>query len=52
MSNSNFDKNGLDESGTNWLQYAEFVIVAFAIFFDGHFFDANLQHFTIKIFKF
>ena len=52
MSNYNFDKNGLDESGTHWLQYAEFVIVAFAIFFDGHFFDANFHQFFVKIFKF
>jgi len=32
MSNSNFDKNGLDNSGTHWLQYAAFVVSGFAIF--------------------
>ena len=24
MSNSNFDKNGVDNSGTHWFQYAAF----------------------------
>jgi hypothetical protein len=32
MGNSNFDKNGLDKSGTHWLQYAAFVVTAFAIY--------------------
>ena len=48
MSNSNFDKNGLDKSGTYWLQYA-----TFAIYFGWAFFnDANFHHFVVKIFKF
>ena len=33
MSNSGFDKNGVDKSGTHWLQYAAFVVTAFAILF-------------------
>ena len=33
MSKSNFDKNGLDKSGTHWLQYAAFVVVVFNIYF-------------------
>ena len=33
MSNSNFDKNGVDKSGTHWLQFITFVITAFAIYF-------------------
>ena len=33
MSNSNFNKNGLDKFGTYWLQYAAFVVNAFAIYF-------------------
>ena len=37
MSNSNFDKNGVDNSGTHWLQYAAFVVTAFDIYFGGHF---------------
>ena len=42
MSNSNFNKNGLDKSGTHWLQYYEFVVTTFAIYFDYAFFnDAN-----------
>ena len=42
MSNSGFDKNGVDKSGTHWLQYAAFVLTAFAIYFGWAFFnDAN-----------
>ena len=33
MSNSNFDKNAVDKSGTHWLQYAEFVVTVFDIYF-------------------
>ena len=33
MSNSNFDKNGVDNSGIHWLQYAAFVATALAIYF-------------------
>jgi hypothetical protein len=33
MSNSNFEKNGVDKSGTHCLQSAAFVITAFAIYF-------------------
>ena len=33
MSNTNFDKNGVDKTGTHWLQYAAFVVTAFAIYF-------------------
>jgi len=33
MSNSNFDKNGVDSSGVHWLQYAAFVVTAFAFYF-------------------
>ena len=53
MSNSNFDKNGLDKSGTYWLQYVAFVLTAFAITLAWHYFnDANLQQFSVKMFKF
>ena len=43
MSNSNFDKNGVDKSGTHWLQYAAFVVTAFAIYFCWAFFNKNIQ---------
>ncbi len=33
MSKPNFDKNGLDKSGTHWLQYAAFGVTVFAIYF-------------------
>ena len=33
MNNSNFDKNGLDKSGTHWLKYTAFVVTLFAIYF-------------------
>ena len=52
MSNSGFDKNGVDKSGLHWLQYAAFFLTEFAIYFGGAFFnDANFQHFAIKIFS-
>ena len=37
MSNSNFDKNGLDNSGTHWLQYAAFVVTSFIFILAWHF---------------
>ena len=50
MSNSNFDKNGVDKSGTHWLQYAAFVVTAFAIYFGWAFFnDANFHQFSKNI---
>ena len=53
MSNSNLYKNGLDKSGTHWLQYASFVVTAFTINFDWIFSnDSNFYHFAGKIFKF
>ncbi len=53
MSNSNFDKNGVDNSGIHWLQYVAFVVTAFAIYFGWAFFnDAKFHHFAIKILKF
>ena len=53
MSNSNFDKNCADKSGTHWLQYTAFVVTAFAIYFGWAFFnDVNFHHFAEKIFKF
>ena len=33
MSNSNFDKNGVDNSGKHWPQYAAFVVTALASMF-------------------
>ena len=51
MNNSGFDKNGLDKSGQHWLQYAAFVVTAFAIYFGWAFFnDANFHRFAVKIF--
>ena len=53
MSNSNFDKNGLDNSGMHWLQYVAFVVTAFGIYFGWAFFiDAGFHHFVVKMFKF
>ena len=37
MTNFNFNKNGLDKTGIHWLQYAAFVVTAFAIYLAGHF---------------
>ena len=53
MSNSGLYKNGVDESGLNWLQSVAFVVTAFAIYFGWAFFnDVNFRHFATKIFKF
>ena len=52
MSNSNFDKNGVDKSGTHWLQYAAFVVTSFAIYFGWAFFNDASFCSLVKIFKF
>jgi len=53
MSKSNFDKNGLDQSGTHWLQYAALVFSAIAVYTTWAFYnDASFHYFVIKIFKF
>ena len=53
MRNSNFDKNGVDESGMHWLQYAALVITTFAIYFGWAFInDASFHIFLVKIFRF
>ena len=53
MSNSGFDKNGIDKSGTHWFQYAAFILTAFAFYFVWAFFnELNFHHFVVKMFKF
>tara|TARA_B100000212_G_C27208998_1_gene462142 strand:+ start:304 stop:525 length:222 start_codon:yes stop_codon:yes gene_type:complete len=53
MSKSDFDKNGVDQSGTHWLQYAALVVGAFAIYLTWAYYnDASFHHFVVKIFKF
>ena len=53
MSNSNFDKNGLDGFGVHWLQWAALIITCFAFWFGWAFFyDDSVHHFGVKIFKF
>ncbi len=53
MSNYEFDKNGLDKFGMHWLQYATYIVTAFAIYFGWAFsHDSGFHHFTVKIFKF
>ena len=50
---SGFDKNGIDDSGIHWLQYAALVVTALAIYFVWAFLnDANFHRFVLKIFKF
>jgi len=52
MSNSNFDKNGIDNSGMHWLQYVAFDVTAFAIYFGWAFFnDVSFQLLAVKIFR-
>ena len=33
LSDSNFEKNGVEKPRTHWLKYVAFVITAFAIYF-------------------
>ena len=49
MNHSNFDNNGVDKSGTHWLQYSAFVATAFAIYFGWAFVnDTSFHHFVEK----
>ena len=53
MSNSVFEKNGIDKLEKHGFQYAALVVSTFAIYFGWAFFnDVNFHHFAIKIFKF
>ena len=53
MSKSNFDKNGVDQSGTHWLQYAALVFSAFAVYTTWAYYnDPSFHYFVLKIFKF
>ena len=52
MSNSDFDKNGLDSYGIHWLQYAAFAVSGFAIFTTWAFFyDERFHDFVMNIFR-
>ena len=52
LSNSDFDKNGLDSYGIHWLQYAAFAVSGFAIFTTWAFFyDERFHNFVMNIFR-
>ena len=52
MSNSDFDKNGLDDYGIHWLQYAAFAVSGFFIFTTWAFFyDGRFHNFIMNILK-
>ncbi|KGF98382.1 hypothetical protein EU96_0344 [Prochlorococcus marinus str. MIT 9302] len=52
MSNSDFDKNGLDSYGIHWLQYAAFAFSCFAIFTTwGFFYDEKFHNFIMNIMR-
>ena len=52
MSNSDFDKNGIDSYGIHWLQYAAFAVSGFAIFTTwAFFFDERFHNFILNIFR-
>ena len=53
MGKSDFDKNGVDQSGTHWLQYIALVLSAFAVYTTWAYYnDPSFHYFVIKIFKF
>ena len=52
MSNSNFDKNGIDSTGTHWYQYLALgFTILFVILIWLYFRDYNFQLFVQKVFK-
>jgi len=52
LSNSDFDKNGLDSYGIHWLQYAAFAVSGFAIFTTWAFFyDERFHNFVMNILR-
>ena len=52
LSNSDFDKNGLDSYGIHWLQYAAFALSGFAIFTTwAFFFDERFHNFVMNILR-
>ena len=52
MSNSNFDKNGVDSTGTHWYQYLALgITILFVILIWLYFRDYNFQLFVQKVFK-
>ena len=53
LSNSDFDKNGLDSYGIHWLQYVAFAISCFAILLTWAFFyDETFHNFIMNIIRF
>ena len=53
MSKSDFDKNGVDKSGTHWMQYVALFFSAFALYTTWAYYnDASFHYFVVKIFKF
>ena len=53
MSKSEFDKNGIDQYGTHWLQYAALIFSAFVVYSTWAYYnDETFHYFVIKIFKF
>ena len=50
--NSNFDKDGLDNYGINWLQYLALAVSCFAIFANwAFFFEDRFHNFIISIIR-
>ena len=52
LSNSDFDKNGIDSYGIHWLQYAAFAVSGFAVFTTWAFFyDERFHNFVMNVFR-
>jgi len=50
LSNSDFDKNGIDSYGIHWLQYVAFAVSGFAIFTTwAYFYDERFHNFVMNI---
>ena len=49
MSKSDFDKNGVDKSGTHWLQYAALAVSAFAVYTTWAYYnDTSFHSFVVN----
>ena len=53
MSKSDFDKNGVDSTGTHWMQYAALIFSAFVVYTSWAYYNNDSFHyFVVKMFKF
>tara|TARA_B100000963_G_scaffold321352_1_gene304568 strand:- start:14029 stop:14247 length:219 start_codon:yes stop_codon:yes gene_type:complete len=53
LNKSKFNKNGIDDTGTHWLQYISLVFSAFAVYTTwAYFFDFRFHNFILNVLRF